>query len=399
MNKYILNTGVQEFIINNWNTDIMSVLLKKQQFTGVTQKALSEQLEAKKKCKDKLPTWFKTAQIYYPNKLNIEQTSSETTAQYKTTIVAGNTLLDLTGGFGVDSYFFSQKIKAVYHCELNENLSEIAQYNFDILGRKNITCIAENGLEFLAKTELDFDWIFIDPSRRNDAKEKVFFLSDCLPNVPENLALLFSKSKSLLIKTSPLLDFTIGINELKFVKEIQVVALQNDVKELLWIVEKNYDKEIKVKTINLSKSKTETFEFALNNEKKVVSSLSEPLTYLYEPNSAILKSGAFKSVGNHFKLNKLHEHSHLYTSNDLLDFPGRIFKIDAVIPFNKKEIQKQKIVKANITTRNFPESVAYIRKKYKIKDGGHTYLFFTTDSRDKLVLLKCSKVQFATSPS
>ncbi|WP_165748571.1 THUMP-like domain-containing protein [Cellulophaga sp. Z1A5H] len=392
MNKNILNTGVQEFIAKNWNTDIMSVLLKKQQFTAVTQKELVEQLEAKKKCKEKLFTWFNTPEIYYPNKLNIEQTSSETTAQYKANLVNGNTLLDLTGGFGVDSFFFSQKIKEVYHCELDKNLSEIARYNFDILGKKNISCIPENGLDFLTKTNLDLDWIFIDPSRRNDAKEKVFFLSDCLPNVPENLALLFSKSNHLLIKTSPLLDFTIGINELKFVKEIQVVALQNDVKELLWILEKNYDKEITVKTINLLKNTTETFDFILNKERAMVSSLSEPLSYLYEPNSAILKSGAFKSVGNHFKLYKLQEHSHLYTSNELVDFPGRVFKVAAVIPFNKKEIQKLKITKANITTRNFPEPVASIRKKFKIKDGGDMYLFFTTDSTDKLVLLKCFKV-------
>ncbi|MCR1025084.1 class I SAM-dependent methyltransferase [Cellulophaga baltica] len=391
MNKNILNTGVQDFISKNCNTDIMSVLLKKQQFTAVTQKELAEQLEAKKKCKEKLPTWFNTPEIYYPNKLNIEQTSSETTAQYKTNLVNGNSLIDLTGGFGIDSYFFSKKIAKIHHCELNENLSKIAAHNFEILGRKNITCIPENGLEYLSKTEQLFDWIFIDPSRRNDAKEKVFFLADCLPNVPENLPLLFSKSKHILVKTSPLLDFTIGIGELKFVKEIQVVALQNDVKELLWILEYNYSGAITIKTVNLSKTATEKFEFNLHTEKETSSSFSEPQTYLYEPNSAILKSGAFKSVGAHFKLNKLHEHSHLYTSDRLVDFPGRIFKITAVLPYQKKELQKQKFSKANITTRNFPEPVASIRKKFKIKDGGDQYLFFTTAVNDKLIVLNCTK--------
>ncbi|KGK29103.1 SAM-dependent methyltransferase [Cellulophaga sp. E6(2014)] len=391
MNKNILNTGVQYFISKNWNTDIVSVLLKKQQFTAVTQKELAEQLEAKKKCKEKLPTWFNTPEIYYPNKLNIEQTSSETTAQYKTNLVNGNSLIDLTGGFGIDSYFFSKKIAKIHHCELNENLSKIAAHNFEILGRKNITCIPENGLEYLSKTEQLFDWIFIDPSRRNDAKEKVFFLADCLPNVPENLPLLFSKSKHILVKTSPLLDFTIGIGELKFVKEIQVVALQNDVKELLWILEYNYSEAITIKTVNLSKTATEKFEFNLHTEKETSSSFSEPQTYLYEPNSAILKSGAFKSVGAHFKLNKLHEHSHLYTSDRLVDFPGRIFKITAVLPYQKKELQKQKFSKANITTRNFPEPVASIRKKFKIKDGGDQYLFFTTAVNDKLIVLNCTK--------
>lgn len=392
MNKNILNTGVQTFIEENWNTDIMSVLLKKPIFTAVNQKELVEQLEAKKKCFRKLPTWFNNSNIYYANKLNIEQTSSETTAQYKANLIDGKLLIDLTGGFGVDDYFFSTKFDQIYHYELNENLSKIAAYNYEILGVKNIKCVAENGLEFASKTTQKFDWIFIDPSRRNDAKEKVFLLSECLPNVPENLDLLFKKSNNVLIKTSPLLDFTIGINELKFVKEIHVIAIQNDVKELLWILEKEYQGEIVIKTNNIVKDSTEKFEFNLSDEKEAISNLSNPLSYLYEPNSAILKSGAFKSIGNNYKACKLHEHSHLYTSNDIIDFPGRIFKVTAVFPFNKKEIQNHKITKANITTRNFPDSVATIRKKFKIKDGGDLYLFFTKNMEDKYIVIMCKKV-------
>lgn len=392
MNKNILNTGVQEFILENINTDTMSVLLKKPLFTGVNQKELVEQLEAKKKCQQKLPTWFKTPNIYYPNKLNIEQTSSETTAQYKANLINGNSLIDITGGFGVDDYFFSQKFTEIYHCELNENLSNIAAYNYDILGVNNIICKAENGLDFLAKTTQNFDWIYIDPSRRNDSKEKVFLLSDCLPNVPENLDLLFNKSSNILIKTSPLLDFTIGINELKFVKEIHVIAIQNDVKELLWILEKGYINSINIKTINISKSSNEVFSFALNDEKEMASDLAEPLVYLYEPNSAVLKSGAFKTVGNQYQLKKLHEHSHLYTSNELIYFPGRSFKIDQVVPYQKKEIQKLGYTKANITTRNFPETVANLRKKHKIKDGGEVYMFFTKNMNEKYIVLVCTKI-------
>lgn len=392
MNKNILNTGVQNFISENLNTDMMSVLLKKPLFTGVTQKELVEQLEAKKKCQQKLPTWFKTSNLYYPNKLNIEQTSSETTAQYKANLINGNSLIDITGGFGVDDYFFSQKFTEIYHCELNENLSKIAAYNYDILGVNNIICKAENGLDFLAKTTQNFDWIYIDPSRRNDSKEKVFLLSDCLPNVPENLDLLFTKSSNILIKTSPLLDFTIGINELKFVKEIHVIAIQNDVKELLWILEKGYINRINIKTINISKSSNEVFSFALNDEKEMVSELSEPLVYLYEPNSAVLKSGAFKTIGNLYELKKLHEHSHLYTSNELIHFPGRSFKIEQVVPYQKKEIQKLGCTKANITTRNFPETVANLRKNHKIKDGGAVYMFFTKNINEKYIVLVCTKI-------
>ncbi len=370
----------------------MSILLKKPIFEDVTQKELVEQLEAKKRSESKLPTWFNTPNIYYPNKLNIEQTSSEVTAQYKTNLVAGKSLIDLTGGFGIDSYFFSKKCDQIYHCELDEKLSKIVTHNYKILGIENATFIAENGLDFLQQTNQKFDWIYIDPSRRNDAKEKVFFMADCLPNVPANLNLLFSKSNKILIKTSPLLDFSIGIKELQNVKEIHVVALQNDVKELLWILEKNYTDSVNIKTINLTKTESQTFEFKLNNEKEVFSELANPLSFLYEPNSAILKSGAFKTIGNSFELKKLHEHSHLYTSEKLIDFPGRRFKIKNILPYSKKELQKLKITKANITTRNFTDSVATIRKKFKIKDGGNRYLFFTTNSDNNYMVLDCEKI-------
>lgn len=392
MNKNILNTGVQYFINNNWNTDMMSVLLKKPLFEGVSQKELVAQCEAKKKCKDKLPTWFSTPQIYYANKLNIEQTSSEITADYKAQLMHGNSLIDLTGGFGIDSYFFSRQIAQITHCEIDENLSQIAAYNLHLLGVKNVQCVAENGLELLTKNDLHFDWIYIDPSRRNDRKEKVFFLADCLPNVPDHVDLLFSKASNILIKTSPLLDFSIGLKELKFVKEIHVVAVQNEVKELLWILEKDYEKNIVIKTINFSKNEEETFNFNLHEEKESIPAYSKPSGYLYEPNSAILKSGAFKLVGTNFKLKKLHEHSHLYTSDSCIDFPGRRFKIVAALPYQKKALQKLAITKANITTRNFPDTVASIRKKHHIKDGGTHYLFFTTNCENKLSVLVCTKI-------
>lgn len=391
MNNLLLNTGIQEYIKNNLSTDIVSVLLKKSDFEGVSPKELAQQIESKQKCKNKLPTWHSTPQIYYPKKLNIEQTSSEITAQYKSRLVAGKSLLDITGGFGVDSYFFAQKTGSIYHCEIDKNLSEIAAHNFKILDVKNITVIAQNGIDFLIDSTLKFDWIFIDPSRRNEAKGKVFFLADCLPNVPEHLELIFSKTKNVLIKTSPLLDFSIGIKELQFVKEIHVVAVNNEVKELLWVLDKNYSGEIIIKTINLKKSEDELFDFILSKEKEAVSDYGQPSKYLYEPNAAILKSGAFKTIGNQFQLKKLHEHTHLYTSDKLFNFPGRSFKINQVIPFQKKAIQKLGIPKANITTRNFPEPVAVIRKRFKIKDGGEDYLFFTKDSLGGKIIVLCSK--------
>ncbi|MDT0608454.1 class I SAM-dependent methyltransferase [Croceitalea rosinachiae] len=392
MNKAILKTGFQEFIKNNWNTDIVSVLLKKPFFDDVTQKELSEQLEAKKKCKDKLPTWFATPQIYYPKKLHIEQTSSEQTAKYKASIIKGKSLLDITGGLGVDSYFFSKEFDRIIHCEINQNLSEIAAYNFDILNVKNIKCIVENGLDFLSTSEKKFDWVFIDPSRRNDAKGKVFLLQDCLPNVPANLKTIFEKTENVMIKTAPLLDISQGISDLKSVKEVHVVAFKNEVKELLWILKKDFEDTIQIKTTNLQINSEEAFDFTLSGEKKLISEIGLPEKYLYEPNAAILKSGGFKSIGEAFGLKKLHEHSHLYTSNQPIDFPGRRFKVENVFPYTKKEFRKLKGTKANITTRNFPESVATIRKKLKISDGGDSYLFFTTDLNDQLIFVFCQKI-------
>ncbi len=391
MNKSILKTGVQNFIKKYWNTDTLSVLLQKPQFEGLTQKELVEQLEAQKKCATKLPLWFSTDGIYYPNKLHIEQTSSQQTAAYKASLVGGKTLVDITGGLGVDSYFFSKEMSTVFHCESNAGLSQIASYNFEILGVKNTTFHVGDGVEFLQKSKVNFDWIFADPSRRNDTKGKVFLLNDCLPNIPEALDTIFEKTENVLIKTSPLLDITQGISELKFVKEIHVVAVKNEVKELLWVLEKNYDDGIQLKTINLLKEEHQTFNFILSEERKTTPEFALPKKYLYEPNASILKSGGFKSVGTAFGLQKLHEHSHLYTSESLITFPGRSFLVQKQYPYSKKLLKKLQLGKANITTRNFPESVATIRKKLKIMDGGDDYLFFTTDLNNQRIIVHCHK--------
>ena len=392
MNKYILNTVNQEYINKNLDSDTTSLLFKKNETISVEIKKLIEQIEAKKRCQKKLPTWFNSDNIYYPNKLNIEQTSSEITAEYKSSLISGNSIIDLTGGFGVDCYYFAKQFKNVTHCEINEDLSEIVKHNYQQLKIDNIHCLNTDGIAHLKQSEETFDWIYIDPSRRHDSKGKVFFLNDCLPNVPEYLELLFNHSKRILIKTSPLLDFSIGINELKNVKTIHVVAVNNEVKELLWILEKDYDKGINIATINLKSNKTEEFEFPLNKESEAEVSYSEPLNYMYEPNSAILKSGAFKSIASQLNVYKLHVNSHLYTYNKLIKFPGRRFKIDKVLPYNKKLLKKEFMyIKANISIRNFPETVNQIRSKFSIKDGGDMYLFFTTNCNNEKIILVCSK--------
>ncbi|NOY47433.1 MAG: class I SAM-dependent methyltransferase [Chlorobi bacterium] len=392
MNKEVLNTAIQDFINNNLNSDISSLLLKGTAFDTVDTKEIIEQIEAKKKSENKLPTWFNTPNIYYPNKLNIEQTSSEITAQYKSQLVSGSSLIDLTGGLGVDSYYFSKTIKSVTHCEVNSRLSNIASYNFEQLTAFNINTTNEDGLEYLRNTRKVYDWIYIDPSRRHNTKGKVFYLKDCLPNITEHIDSLFKHSNNILIKASPMLDITVGLSELKFVKEIHIVAINNDVKELLFILENGYQETIGVKTINIRKNTDETFAFNLNEEEHTVATFGDLQNYLYEPNAAILKSGAFKIVSHKLKVDKLHKHSHLYTSTELIDFPGRRFKILEAIPYNKKLVEKSlKNKKASISTRNFPETTNQIKKKFKIKDGGNLYVFFTTNFNNEKIVILCNK--------
>ena len=392
MNKHILNTGVQDFINNNLNTDIVSVLLKKSGFNTFSSKELAEQIEAKNKCKYKLPSWYKTKKIYYPNKLNIEQCSSELTAEYKAQIVDGKSLVDLTGGFGVDSFYFSKKIEQVFHCEINENLSKIAAHNFDVFGVDNTQVIPLDGLGFLKNSNEVYDWIYVDPSRRSTSKGKVFLLSDCTPDIIAHLELLFKKSKNILLKTSPLLDISSGIKQLKNIKEIHVVAVNNEVKELLWVLQSGFVNEVRVKTINLKKSIKDSYDFTWSEEKRTSLTFTEPQNFLFEPNAAILKAGAFKLIAKDFKVGKFNLHSHLYTSKELVKFPGRSFKIENVIDYNKMELNKLSGTKANITVRNFPESVQNIRKRFKIKDGGDDYLFFTTINKNQFKVIKCARI-------
>ncbi len=391
MNVKILNKEVQEFINSNLKSDMAKLILKGSPFVTISIQEIAEQIVSKSKCEKKLPTWFSTVNIYYPNKLNIEQASSETTAKYKSNLVSGKSLIDITGGFGVDAYYFAQKVTSITHCEINEDLSKIVSHNLNSLNCKNITPYIGDGIDFMVKTNKKFDWVYVDPSRRNDSNQKVFLLEDCFPNIPKKLNLLFEKSNTILIKVAPLLDITNALNELKFVKEIHIIAIENEVKELLFLLEKNHTQQIDVQTINFSGADTQRFNFILN--EATTATFSNPQKYIYEPNAAILKSGAFYQVSTKFKIDKLHQHSHLYTSEELIDFPGRRFEIEHCIPYNKKQLKKLiPSNKANITTRNFPETVIQIRKKTKIKDGGDHYLFFTTNYLGKHIILVCKKV-------
>lgn len=390
MNFSILNTEIQDFIDLNIGADISKLALQKNPFPDFNWTEILNQIAAKTKARDKLPTWFSASGILYPSKTSVEQTSSEKTASYKSALVSGENLIDLTGGFGVDDYYFSKQMDKVVHCEINDELSKIVKHNFEGLKAGNIECFSGDSSNLLQSLNAKFDWIYIDPSRRSEAKGKVFMLKDCLPNVPELLDLYLSYSEKILIKTAPILDISAGLSELKNVKTIHIVALDNEVKELLWEINRSYNGEITIKTINLSKQ-TEVFEFVLDEITNPTFGL--PKKYLYEPNSAIMKSGGFDNISNHFNIDKLHQHSHLYTSEEIIDFPGRVFAIEKSIQYSKANIKEfLESKKFNITTRNFPESVEAIRKKWKIKDGGNGYCFFTTDMNNNKIVLICTKI-------
>ena len=391
MNSHIFNTEVQQFIGQHLDDDLTRLILKGSPFQDVTIRELAEQIESKRKCRSKLPTWFNSDGIYYPNKLNIEQTSSERTAEFKASLISGNSLLDLTGGLGVDSYYFSKRVRSCDYCEIQPELFSIAQHNFNALNVTNIKCSASDGIKFLKQGCDVYDWIYIDPSRRSKKNDKVFLLKDCSPDLESNLDLILDRAQRVMVKLSPFLDISLALNQLNSVEEVYVVALDNEVKELLFILRKNTAKKPIIRAVNLKKDKVELI--STDDDQTDTETAYGPVkNYLYEPNAAILKAGLFNLIGIKFKLYKLHPNSHLYSSDKLVEFPGRRFLVVEQFNYQPKKIKRLLgFDKANITTRNFKESVHQIRKRTGIKEGGDEFLFFTTDFAGQSKVIHCRK--------
>lgn len=389
--QQLLQDKIQNFISENLNSDSAKLALSKNPFSEVNYTDILHQIISKKKAKEKLSTWFLTEHIIYPEKISIEQTSSEITAKYKASLVSGENLIDCTGGFGIDDYYFSKQFKNVIHCEINSNLSEIVQHNFKQLQIKNITCFSGDSTNLLQNLNQQFDCIYIDPSRRNDAKGKVFLLADCLPNVVDLQDFYYQFTNTILIKTAPILDLQAGLIELKNVAEIHIVAVDNEVKELLWLIKKANTEHPIIFAVNIEKEHSFSTKIELTKDHKATFSL--PKKYLYEPNASLMKSGGFEAVSTLFSVEKLHQHSHLYTSDELKDFHGRRFEIIQEIAFQKNEV-KQFIQnkKMNVSTRNFPLKPEEIKKKHKIQDGGALFAFFTTNLKNEKIVLLCNKI-------
>ncbi|TKC06760.1 hypothetical protein FA048_16295 [Pedobacter polaris] len=384
MNVNILNNEVQEYINKHINADVNKIALAKPLFKNISSAELAGQIAAKKKSTNKLPTWFKSKNIYYPPLLSIEQCSSEITAKYKANLAIGSLLIDLTAGFGVDSFFFSNKIDKVYSCEINEELAALSNHNAKILSSNNIEVLATDGVEYLKTAKAHFGTIYIDPARRSHSN-KVFKLKDCTPDVTAHLDLFLEKAQRIIIKTAPLLDISAGLSELKNVSEIHIVSVKNECKELLWVIDKNFVGEIKIVCVTLNET-DKTFSFPISDlQVKPKIATTEPTGYLYEPDVALLKSGAFNLIAEKFRLQKIHQQSQLYFSTKIKsDFLGRIFQIESLMSLN--ELKKEKSLKGNVIVRNFPERAENLVKKYKISSNHDDFIIFTQTNNGYLAI-------------
>lgn len=358
----------------------------------------SLQAEDQKKLMAKVPLWAATDGLVYPPRLSLEQCSGEQTARYKAAIACrlfnGRKwrLVDLTGGYGVDFSFMGQHADHPVYVERQEELCRIARHNFPLLGLQEAEVVNADGVAYL-KNMAVADLIFLDPARRDAAGRKTVLIEDCEPNVVGLLPELLTKAPYAMVKLSPMLDIHRALASLNeavphAVAQVHVVADGRECKELLLVV----GREKTVRPALFVVEGDQYFELDFDAEQTAEVSYTSSLeTYLYEPGPALMKAGIFKWVAAHFNLQKLHPNSHLYTSHELLDhFPGRTFRVKGLFSFSKADLKalKTETQQANLSVRNFPGTVAEIRKRLKLKEGGTDHIFATTlaDERHRLVL-------------
>jgi hypothetical protein len=394
-----LTTETIRFIEENARADVRSLALQAKKYPKVDMAMAVVQIAGRQIAEAKVPTWYRTEGLLYPKHLSMEQCSSEATAIYKAGLVEGETFADLTGGFGIDCSFLSRKFKKADYVERQAELCELAKHNFPLLGL-NIDVHNEDGVEYLKRMQ-PVDCLFLDPARRDGHGGKTVAISDCEPDVSALEELLVEKARKVMVKLSPMLDLSLALKDLKHVCEVHIVSTDNECKELLLILQKETaSTEVSIHCIN-SLGALNGYriyqEYAFTQEQERTSDC--PLTheveaYLYEPNASIMKAGAYRSLTQAYPVKKLHPSSHLYVSPHFIeDFPGRKFQVEAVSGFGKKELKTflQGMEKANLTIRNFPSSVAELRKRLKLKEGGDDYLFATTLADESKVIIKCKK--------
>lgn len=391
----ITDKKTADFIKKNHNKDVRMLALQAGRYPEIDMCTALEQIEGLQTAKEKLPQWADTEGIHYPARISMEQCSSEATALYKASLTKGDRLTDLTGGFGIDCSYMSKNFAHAVYIERNNSLCEIAKHNFALLGLQHIEVINGNSEELTASLPHS-SWIFADPARRNSTGGKVVALDECEPDIVRLEETIMGRCERAMIKCSPMLDITAACRTLNNVAEVHVVAVNNECKELLLILDKRERGEIALHCADIRKDGTLLFSCPMGSGDDAIKYTAEIKNYLYEPNAAIQKAGCHAALTKSYNIEKLHPNSHLYTSDcEVTGFPGRSFIVEDVCSFAKNDTKRmlKGIDKANVTVRNFPATVAELRKRFKIAEGGDIYIFATTLDNGSKVLIKCRKMR------
>ena len=393
-----MNQATLDYIREHAEADVRQLALQGTKNPEVDLTFALEQIAGRQKAKTKLPSWAAVDGIVYPPHLSMEQCSSEQTARYKALIAGKGTLIvDLTAGFGVDMAFMSQAFQKAIYVERQAPLCAISSENYKLLGLNHIEVICADGIDYLHQLE-HADLIFLDPARRDNHGARTYGIADCTPNVLELRDELLKKADRVMLKLSPMLDWRKAVEDLGHVNEVHIVSVDNECKELLLILSKE-KKPLKLFCVN----NDQVFEGDQGDwlNERSIAEIRVPVpmssqAYLFEPNASIMKAGCFTLLEQRFNVSQLDKNSHLFVSDhDISDFPGRRFTIEKTTSMNKRELKTALagIDKANITVRNFPLSVAELRKRLKLKDGGNLYLFATTLADGQHQLFLCRKTE------
>ena len=385
-----MNQATIDYIREHADADVRQLALQGTKNPEVDMTFALEQIAGRQKAKTKLPSWAAIDGIVYPPHLSMEQCSSEQTARYKALIAGkGALIVDLTAGFGVDMAFISQQFQRAVHVERQAPLCAISSQNYKLLGLNHIEVVCADGVGYLHQLD-HADLIFMDPARRDDHGARTYGIADCTPNVLELRDELLQKADRVMLKLSPMLDWRKAKEDLGHVSEVHIVSVDNECKELLLVLSKD-EKPFRLFCVN----NEQIFETS-DLPQETSSIIHHPYSFLFEPNASIMKAGCFAAIEQQFGVAQLDKNSHLFVSDhDISDFPGRRFIIEKTTSMNKRELKTalNGIDRANITVRNFPMSVAELRKRLKLKDGGDLYLFATTVAGNQHQLFICRKAE------
>ncbi|MDR0537297.1 MAG: SAM-dependent methyltransferase [Tannerellaceae bacterium] len=390
-------TSFQAFVQEHADDDTAKLLLAAGRFQGTDVPLAVEQIIARRHIREKLPSWYADIRLLFPSAMAAEQASSEFTAAYKQKLILPtDSVCDLTGGLGVDSIALARKARRLVYVEQRPDYCRAARHNFNCL---NIAIdIIEGKAEDVINLIHGTDIFYIDPARRktNDAR-RLFAITDCEPNLIQLLPLLWERAPKIIAKLSPMADISRTLALLPNTREVHILSVRNECKELIFVMERQQNESLPpdIHCINrTSNGHIESFIFNRQEEADAQPAIATmPGKYICEPNSSVLKAGAFKTLARH-GMEKLHVNSHLYTTNVAPgNFPGRIFIADDVLPFNNMlcKTLRHRIPKANIAVRNFPIDATELRRRTRISDGGETYIFATTLSTGNKVLIPCRK--------